>query len=68
MVSQYFTAEMIMAPRREKITIEVDRETREGLSRLAQDEDRSFASFVRRTLDAYVARRQRKASPRKRAA
>jgi len=57
-----------MAPRREKITIEVDPDTREALASLASEEDRSIASLVRRTLVAYVARRQRRAAPRKRAA
>jgi predicted transcriptional regulator len=57
-----------MAPRREKLTVEIDRDTREALSSLAHEEDRSIASLVRRTLVAYVARRQRKAAPRKRAA
>jgi hypothetical protein len=60
--------EKIMAPRREKITIEVDHDTREALASLASDEDRSLASFVRRTLVAYVARRQSRAAPGKRAA
>jgi hypothetical protein len=57
-----------MAPRREKLTIEIDREMREALNRLASKDDRSVAYTARRMLAAEIARRERKPAPPRRQA